>query len=191
MHRITLPSAALLALLAATACGSTAPVEDRTADISAADAEDAEEAADDEIDDSPSEVEAEIGSVYEFDDGLTIELSNIERAVSGEWAYPENVDYARFTVQIQNNTGSPVDLEMFYIQCQYGEDGRTGETVHDTDQGVGDGFTSTVMDGRNATTDLGCELPAEESYLQIEVSVGDETPDDWFRPTVYFTGDLD
>jgi hypothetical protein len=188
MHKLVFPSAALLALLAATACGSSTPAEDRTTDISAADVEDV--ADEDAVDDSPSEVEADLGSVYEFDDGLTIELSGIERATSGEWAYPENADYARFTVQVQNGTGSPVDLEMFYIQCQYGEDGRTGETVHDTDAGVGDGFTSTVMDGRNATADLGCELPSEETYLQIEVSVGDETPDEWYRPTVYFTGDV-
>lgn len=187
MHKLALPSAALLALLATAACGGSTPAEDRTADISAADADTEEDA----VDDSPSEVEADLGSTYEFDDGLTIELSGIERATSGEWAYPENTDYARFTVQVQNGTGSAVDLEWFSIQCQYGEDGRTGEYIADTDNGVGDGFTSTVMDGRNATADLGCELPADESYLQIEVSVGDETPDDWFRPTVYFTGDLD
>ena len=189
MHKMTLPAAALLALLAATACGPSTPTEDRTVDI--ADAGDSAEDTEGTVDDFSSEVEAELGSVYEFDDGLTIELSGIERAVSGEWAYPESTEYARFTVQIQNGTGGPVDLEMLYLQCQYGEDGRTAETVHDTDAGVGDGFTSTVMDGRNATADYGCELPAEESYLQIEVSVGDETPDDWYRPTVYFTGDVE
>lgn len=189
MNRITLPSAALLALLAATACGTSTPAEDRTADLPAAEAD--TESAEESVDDSPSEVEAQLGSVYQFEDGLTIELSGIERAVSSEWAYPENAEYARFTVQVQNNTGGAVDLEMFYLQCQYGEDGLTGETIHDTDAGIGDGFTSTVMDGRNATATYGCELPAEESYLQIEVSVGDETPDEWFRPTVYFTGDVE
>jgi hypothetical protein len=190
MHRIALPSAALLALLATAACGSGAPVEERTTDIAAADAEDVEE-VDEEIDDSPSEVEAEIGSVYEFDDGLTIELSGIERAVSSEWAFPENAEYVRFTVQAQNGTGSAVDLEWFSIQCQYGDDGRTGEFVADTENGIGNGFTSTVMDGRNATADFGCEIPADETYLQIEVSVGDETPDSWMRPRVFFTGDID
>lgn len=190
MHRITLPSAALLALLATAACGTSAPAEDRTADISAADAEDAEEAVD-EIDDQPSEVEAEIGSTYEFDDGLTIELSGVERAVTGEWAYPENEPFVRFTIQVQNGTGGPVDLSMMYTDCQVGEDGRVGERVADTDQGIGDGFTSTVMDGRNATADFGCAMPEDETYLQIEVSVQDELEDFEFRPTIFFVGDVD
>ena len=188
MHKLTLPSAALIALLAATACGGGTSPEDRTADISAA--EDVEEVADDEPADEPSEAEAEIGSVYEFDDGLTIELSGVERAVSGEWAYPENEPFVRFTVQVQNGTGGPVDLSMMYVDCQVGDDGRVGEFVADTDQGVGDGFTSTVMDGRNATADYGCAMPEDETYLQVEVSVQDETDDHWFRPTIFFTGDV-
>lgn len=189
MHKITLPSAALLALLAATACGPSVPVEDRTADISAEDAE-AADSDTEAVDDAPSEVEAEIGSVYEFDDGLTIELSGVERAVSGEWAYPENTPFVRFSIQVQNGTDGPVDLSMMYTECQVGEDGRVGEFVADTDQGVGDGFTSTVMAGRNATADFGCAMPEDETYLQIEVSVQDETEDMLFRPTIFFTGEV-
>lgn len=188
MHKLTLPSAALIAILVATACGSGTPTEDRTTEISAAEA-DAEEV--EEIDDQPSEVEADLGSVYEFDDGLTIELSGIERAVSGEWAYPENAEYVRFTIQVQNGTDGPVDLEMMYVDCQVGDDGRVGEFIADTDQGVGDGFTSTVMADRNATADYGCAMPADETYLQIEVNVGDETDEFWWRPTVFFTGDVE
>ncbi|MFE9640276.1 hypothetical protein ACFYOC_14785 [Nocardiopsis alba] len=188
MQRLALPSAALLALLAASACGTGGtPAEDRTANIAEADTE-AEPA--DEAEDSPSEVEVDLGGTYEFDDGLVIELSGVERGVSGEWAYPENMEHARFTIQIQNGTGGAVDLTMFYLQCQYGEEGRTGETIHDTDQGLGDGFTGTVMADRSATADFGCELPSEESYLQVEVNVGDETETDWMRPTVYFVGDV-
>ena len=161
----------------------------RTADITDEAAEAVEEVTEDQGEESPSEVEAEIGSTYEFDDGLTVELSGVERAVSGEWAYPESAPYVRFTIQVQNGTGGPVDLSMMYTDCQVGEDGRTGEFVADTDAGVGDGFTSTVMDGRNATADFGCAMPEEETYLQIEVSLQDETDDGWFRETIFFTGE--
>lgn len=184
--RLLLPLSAA-AVLALTACGSGTPAEDRTTDISTSDEAEVEEVTDDG-DEGP--VQAELGTSYEFDDGLTIEMTDIERATTGEWAMPENADYLRFTVQIQNGTGSPVDLTLFHIQCQYGEGGHTGESVYDTEGGVGDGFTSTVMDGNNATATFGCELPADESQIQIEVNVGDETETDWMRPTAFFTGEF-
>lgn len=192
MHKIALPSAALLALLAATACGPSVPVEDRTADISAEDAADAGEVEAEEIDDTPSEVETELGSVYEFEDGLTVELSGVQRATSGEWASPESAEYVRFTVQVQNGTPGPVDLSMMYVDCQVGEDGRRAEMVYDyEDGGLGDGFTSTVMADRNATADYGCTLDPSESYVQVEVAVQDETDDMLFRPTIFFVGDVE
>jgi hypothetical protein len=92
---------------------------------------------------------------------------------------------------VQNGTGGPVDLSMMYVDCQVGEDGRVGEFIADTDQGIGDGFTSTVMDGRNATADYGCAMPEDETYLQVEVNVQDELEDFEYRETIFFTGDID
>ena len=186
MHKITLPSAALIALLATAACGAD-PSVDRVAELPAA--EDVEEVADEEAPaDEPSELELDFGGSYTFDDGLVVEMTNVHRGTSGEWAMPENAPYVGWTLQLQNGTGQALDTSFVYIDCQVGEEGRRAEEVFDYDEGLGDGFTSTLMDGRNATADYACEIPAEETYLQVELSVNDDI---FERPTVFFVGDVE
>lgn len=190
---MTIPATttAALALLLA-GCGIP-DVEDTVTDLAedaAAADEDTDETEDDgdEGDEEDGTVETEIGGVYEFSDGLSVELSNVHRGVSGEWAFPEATPYVGFTVQVQNATGDAVDLVLFHVECAIGEDGRRAESIFDSENGLGDGFTSTVMDGNNATMDWGCELPEDDSAVQIEISVNDDL---LTRPTVYFVGDVD
>lgn len=151
----------------------------------------AEEAAQEEgsEDEAPTSVEEEFGSEYVYTDGLTVRLTNLERRVSGEWDLPEDTPYVYFDVQFDNGTGGAVDLNYVSVYCQIGEEGRTAEDMYTDD--TGSGFTSAVMDGRTATAGYGCELPEEESYLQVELTLSDwEDFDDYVRETVYFVGDV-
>ena len=139
-------------------------------------------------DETPSSVEESFGSEYVYTDGLTVRLTNLDRRVSGEWDMPENTPYVYFDVQFDNATGGPVDLTYLSIYCQIGEEGRTAEDMYTDDTGS---FTSAVMDGRTATAGYGCELPEDESYLQVELTLSDwEEMDDHVRETVYFVGDV-
>lgn len=139
-------------------------------------------------DETPNAVEEEFGSEYVYTDGLTVRLTNLERRVSDEWDAPENTPYVYFDVQFDNATGGPVDLTYLSVHCQVGEEGRTAENMYTDDT---DSFTSTVMDGRTATAGYGCELPEDESYLQVELTLSDwEEMDDYVRETVYFIGDV-
>ncbi|WP_017582073.1 hypothetical protein [Nocardiopsis valliformis] len=178
-------SLALLALLSA--C-STTPDDSQIVGLEPSQSDDAtvEEAAEDE---TPTSVEEEFGSEYVYTDDLTVRLTNLERRVSGEWDMPEDTPYVYFDIQFENGTGSPVDLSYLSVYCQIGEEGRTAEDVWTDD--TGSGFTSTVMDGRTATAGYGCELPEDESYLQVELTLSDwEDLDDYMRETVYFVGDI-
>ncbi|MBB6175020.1 hypothetical protein HNR23_005080 [Nocardiopsis mwathae] len=189
--RSTMPltAVALAALLGLTACGSGG-AEDRTTELDAVEEEGAaaEEAKDDAEGAEADTVEVKLGGTYEFDDGLAVELSGVERGVSGKWAFPENAPMVQFTIQLQNDSGSSIDTALTHVECQVGDEGRRGEFVADADQGLGDGFTSTLMDGRQATADYGCAMPEDETYLQIEVSVNDDV---WERPTIFFVGEVD
>lgn len=149
-----------------------------------------EEAAQDEAgDETPTSVEEAFGSEYVYTDDLTVRLANLERRVSGEWDSPEDTPYVYFDVQFDNASGGPIDLTYLSVYCQVGEEGRTAEDVYTDD--TGSGFTSTVMDGRTATAGYGCELPEDESYLQVELTLSDwEDFDDEVRETVYFVGDV-
>ncbi|PRX95549.1 hypothetical protein [Allonocardiopsis opalescens] len=180
---------AVLAVAALTACAplGAPPVADLPPTEPLADEAtvDAAEAAESPVEEGPAE--AELGSTHTWNDGLAIELSGVERALSGEYAMPAGEPYVRFTMQVQNDTGGPVDLSLVWIECQVGEDGRIGDLVYDYDAGLGDGFSSTVMDGRDATADFGCAMPEDESYLQIEVHPQDEA---MLRQPVFFIGDV-
>ena len=180
--------------LAALATGcANAPDDSRIVDLEhTRESEDpsVEEAAQEEAaDETPAGVEEAFGSEYVYTDDLTVRLANLERRVSGEWDSPENTPYVYFDVQFDNATGGPVDLTYLSVYCQVGEEGRTAEDVYTDD--TGSGFTSTVMDGRTATAGYGCELPEDESYLQVELTLSDwEDFDDEVRETVYFVGDV-
>lgn len=180
---------ALILSLALTGCipVPVSPAEDRTTQLEETEVDEAtgEEGTTEEADDA-SEVSVDLGGTYEFADGLSVELSGVERGTSGALAFPENAPMVRFTVQLQNNTGGAIDTTLFLIQCQVGEEGRLGEQVFDYDAGLGDGFTSSLADGRNATADYGCEMPEEETFLQVEASL----MDDFTRPTIFFSGDV-
>lgn len=125
---------------------------------------------------------------YEYPDGFTVTLSDFERGKSSDTALPADTDYVRFTVQVENKVGKPVDLGLFTLLCKTGDEGAAAEEVFD--EGLGGQLTGTVNDGKKATGDFACVMDPAETKLQVEVSpnYGDditELPD-----TAVFNGEV-
>ena len=105
-----------------------------------------------------------------YKDERKIQLSAFSRAVSSGTASPEKTAYARFTLTVTNDSTEHMDLARVYISCQYGAEGRESEEIFDSANGL-NGMPSThLLAGRKLSTTIGCELPKNETYLQIEVT---------------------
>ncbi|MFI1720834.1 hypothetical protein [Streptomyces sp. NPDC020489] len=147
---------------------------------------DAEDTVVDTASDEPTEEAGD--DSYGFDDTIVydndveISLSKLSRAVSSDYASPENTPYAKFTIKIVNNSGKKVDAGMMTVNCAYGDEGKEGESVYD--DGL-DGLPDTsILAGRSLSVPWGCELPKGETFLQIEVAP------DYESETSIFTGEL-
>ncbi|MFF9102318.1 hypothetical protein ACF1AU_17265 [Streptomyces rubrogriseus] len=117
---------------------------------------------------------------YESD--VEVTLSGFERTVSSEYAMPEKTPYARFTVKVKNSGTKTLDTTLLTVNCSYGKDGRSSESVFDSDTGL-DGTPQTkLLAGRSISVPWGCELPKGEKLIQIEVAP------DFDSETAIFTG---
>jgi hypothetical protein len=128
------------------------------------------------------------GDSYGFDDTIVydsdveISLAKFSRAVSSDYASPENTAYAKFTIKIVNNSGKKFDASQMTVNCAYGDEGQEGEAIYD--DGL-DGLPDTsVLAGRSLSVAWGCELPKGETFLQVEVSP------DYESETSIFTGEV-
>ncbi|MGW7202034.1 hypothetical protein [Streptomyces sp. NPDC054837] len=128
------------------------------------------------------------GDSYGFDDTIVydndveVSLSKFSRAVSSDYAAPENTPYAKFTIKIVNRSDKKVDASMMTVNCAYGDEGKEGEAIYD--DGL-DGLPDTsILAGRSLSVPWGCELPKGESFLQIEVAP------DYESETSIFTGEV-
>ncbi|MFB7338395.1 hypothetical protein ACFC00_43465 [Streptomyces adustus] len=73
------------------------------------------------------------------------------------YAAPENMPHAKFTIKINNNSGSKIDASRMSVSCAYGDEGNEGEASYD------DGFPDTrILDGRSLSVPWTCELPKNE-----------------------------
>ena len=116
-----------------------------------------------------------------YEDDVAVSLSAFTRGTSSDYASPENTPYIKFKVQIRNGSQGTMDLNEMYISCLYGDDGRTGEQIFD------DGLdmpTTHLRPGRTANATTACQLPKDESYVQIEVTPSAETE------TAIFAGEV-
>lgn len=170
-------TAALSALLGLAACGAS-PAEDRTIEIAP---QNANEAADE----GPDEIG--LGGVHAYSDGISVAISEGERDVSGETAVPATTPFAKFAVEVENDSGRELNLGLLALRCTVGENGRRAETILDNEAQISQGFSSTLQNGRSAEIDWGCELGDAESLVRIEVRLQDGQN----RPTVYFEGEVD
>jgi hypothetical protein len=135
---------------------------------------------------TPEDDEPEVFTLkdsVEYEDGIELSLSDYTRGVSGEWASPENAPYIRFTVKITNGSDATLNLAEMYVLCQYGDEGQEGEQVYDSGKGL-DGTPSThLRPARSITAKLACELPKDETYVQIELSPTYESETAIFQAT--------
>jgi len=137
---------------------------------------------------APAASEDTDDGVYSLDETVTYEsdvevtLSGFERTVSSEYAMPEKTPYARFTVKVKNSGTKTLDTTLLTVNCSYGKDGRSSESVFDSDTGL-DGTPQTkLLAGRSISVPWGCELPKGEKLIQIEVAP------DFDSETAIFTG---
>ncbi|MFD5001898.1 hypothetical protein ACFWMV_03215 [Streptomyces mutabilis] len=148
-------------------------------------ADGADSAADTGADPAP---EDDGGDAHGFADTVTYEndvevnLTGFGRGTSSEYASPEKMPYAEFTIKIVNRSDTTVDASQLTVNCAYGEEGREGEAIYD------DGFDglpdTRILAGRSLSVPWACELPKDERFLQVEVAP------DWDSETAIFTGNV-
>ncbi|MET8831360.1 hypothetical protein ABZX40_39430 [Streptomyces sp. NPDC004610] len=115
-----------------------------------------------------------------YENDIEVSLASFERGVSSDYAAPENTPYAKFTIKIVNNSDTKLDASMMTVSCAYGDEGKEGEAIYD--DGL-DGLPDTsVLAGRSLSVPWGCELPKDETFLQVEVAP------DWESDIAIFTG---
>ncbi|MFD7204372.1 hypothetical protein [Streptomyces sp. NPDC059893] len=149
-------------------------------DVVAADEEPAEEP---EPEDTGPEVFG-LNDTVTYNNKVEVSLSTFSRRMSSSTAAPENTPYLKFEVRVKNGGTSTIDTTAFSVSCAYGEDGKEGELVIDTERGLNGGPTTRLLAGRSLTVTWGCVLPKSEKTVQIEVSPDFETE------TAIFTGDV-
>ncbi|MEU3524635.1 hypothetical protein AB0E62_12300 [Streptomyces sp. NPDC038707] len=149
------------------------------ADDTQADDDDGAAAADDEENADGAESEDGAGEedgVYALDDTAVYEpatevsLSGLKRAVTGEYAEPEHTPYLQFTVKVNNGGKKALDVTQLTVNCSYGKDGKSSDSVFDSDAGLDGGPETKLLPGRSLNVPWGCELPKGEKLIQIEVS---------------------
>ncbi|MFF0725613.1 hypothetical protein [Streptomyces sp. NPDC004134] len=143
------------------------------------DAQKADDAAEDK---QPGDGSFTLTETAVYDTGIEVVLSGFERATSSEYAAPASTPYVKFNLKITNGSDKRLDLNGLLVDCQYGDQGRSGEQIFD--DGL-DTPTTHLRPGRSIDVPTGCELPTSESYAQIEV-----TPD-WESETAIFAGEID
>ncbi|MDN3029094.1 hypothetical protein [Streptomyces sp. S.PB5] len=142
--------------------------------------------ASDEATEEPAEDSGDDSYTFDdtivYDNDIEISLAKFSRAVSSDYASPENTPYAKFTIKIVNNSGKKFDAGQMTVNCAYGDEGKEGEAIYD--DGL-DGLPDTsVLAGRSLSVAWGCELPKGETFLQVEVAP------DYESETSIFTGDV-
>ncbi|WP_406175274.1 hypothetical protein [Streptomyces sp. NBC_00996] len=117
-----------------------------------------------------------------YETGVEVSLSKFTRGMSSEYATPENTPYVRFTVKVKNGSTDTVDVTGLTVNCSYGQDGSSSDSIFDTDKGLEGGPETRLLAGRSISVPWGCEFPKGESSLQVEVSP------DYESETAIFTG---
>ncbi|RMI89349.1 hypothetical protein BIU87_03670 [Streptomyces sp. ZS0098] len=149
------------------------------------DAPSADDAPDTLVDDSESDtMTVALDKTATWRNGVKAHLSGFARGTSGEFAFPSGEDYLAFSVTVQNDSKSTLDLSMLSLSCTDG-----AEEVFDTDSGF-DGTPSThLLPGKSQTWKVACVFPKSAKDAQIEVTPSDTSASGWYR-TAIFTGQV-
>ncbi|MFD5251479.1 hypothetical protein ACFWM5_01375 [Streptomyces bobili] len=123
-----------------------------------------------------------LNDTVEYETGVEVSLSKFTRGVSSEWASPESTPYVKFTVKLVNGGTKTLDATLLSVNCSYGTDGQSSESVFDSEKGLDGGPSTRILAGKSLNVVWGCELPKGESALQVEVAP------DFESETAIFTG---
>jgi hypothetical protein len=140
-----------------------------------------EDAAADDTEDAGDKAYG-LDDVISYENNVSVSLNGFTRAVSSEYATPENTAYLKFTIKVDNKSGKTLDVTGLSVNCQYGEVGKEGEGIFD--DGLNGSPSTRLLGGRSITVPWGCALPKGEKHIQIEVS-----PDFESEPGI-FTGEV-
>ncbi|MEU6823566.1 hypothetical protein ABZ921_23265 [Streptomyces atriruber] len=153
--------------------GEEEPVEEESAEEEGSDGE---ESSDGEV--------AGLDDTVTYDSDVEVQLSKFARGTSSSYGSPENTPYVKFGVRVKNNGKATVDTSAFTASCSYGKDGKSSESIFDTERGLNGGPDTKLLAGRSITVTWACELPKAEKTIQIEVSPDMESE------SAIFTGDV-
>lgn len=109
------------------------------------------------------------GQTFKYDDGLAVTVSKPKNFKPSEYAFTSEdwAGYKKFKITVVNNTGETVDVSLFYVTMQSGNE--EAEQVFDGENGL-DGAPSTkLLDGRESTFAVGFGV-ADPDDMVMEVS---------------------
>lgn len=105
-----------------------------------------------------------------YENKVKVSLGKFARGTSGEYSSPASAAYVKFTATITNGSAKALDLNLLQMKCQYGETGKDGEQIFDSEHGLGGAPTTHLLPGRSIAATIACAMPKAEHYLQIEVT---------------------
>lgn len=112
----------------------------------------------------------------------SVTLSGVERGTSSSWGAPADTPYVKYTVSVKNLGTKALDPADILWACTYGKQGEAAESVYD--EGVGDFPEVKTLPGKSTTFTQACEMPKDETQLQIQI----ENP--WEGDVIVFEGDV-
>lgn len=113
---------------------------------------------------------AAYGDTYTYTDGLAVTVSKVKAYTPSEWAAgTHHGDTAVIlTVKITNGTKKAFDTSLIEVDAKAGAEGAATDDIFD--DGVGDGFTGTIVPGSTATAKFAYDIPKGASgKLDVEV----------------------
>lgn len=134
---------------------------------------------------TPQDTDPQIKKLQEravYANGTAVSLSDYQRGTSTANASPANTPYVSFTIKIENGSTSAFDVETGYLSCFHGEESQQSEQIFDERlHGLPD---LRLRPGRTAKATMACEMPKDESYLQIEFTPSSDLPQTVFAGDV-------
>ncbi|MFG1811193.1 DUF4352 domain-containing protein [Streptomyces sp. NPDC049040] len=116
---------------------------------------------------------AVFGATYTYTDGLAVTVSQVSRFTPSDTSagsHPGDTAII-LTVKIHNGTAKTFDTGLVTVDVKAGAEGEAAQAVFDSEKGVGEGFSGTVVPGSSATARFAWDIPkGATGRLDVEVS---------------------
>lgn len=112
---------------------------------------------------------AKFGQVWKYNDGVSITVSKPAPGVGTDSSTAAGKPISIYTVTIVNGAKEPLKPTA-YANVSHGPEGVTAEQVFDSAQGLGMGFSNTILPGKRATVKLGFALPATAKDVTFSIA---------------------